>query len=264
MTFAVIMFVCFQAFIFSGNASGASMFWLTILNILASISVYIYQTAQEKSAKHYDLQISTAWDRLNSVVKTNEQRLMTSFRSTVSFSSMGVMDSRRFQKDVVQFLTTYADPNLTEEEIANFVSNTVLPQIKRKVEAQTDIDFDDEMSGLDYERLCAGILKDASWKVSDTKRSGDQGVDLIGEKAPYRVAFQCKRYSAKIGNKAVQEVVAGMKLYGCNIGVVVAPNGYTASARTLASNHNVLLAHHDDLDDIENTLKRQFTIGSAK
>ena len=46
---------------------------------------------------------------------------------------------------------------------------------------------------------------------------------------------QCKRFAKPVGNKAVQEVVAGLKFYKANIGVVIAPNGFTNSAEDLST-----------------------------
>ena len=46
--------------------------------------------------------------------------------------------------------------------------------------------FRDEMSGLEYESFCAKELERHGWQVTQTKGSGDQGVDLIAEKDDLR------------------------------------------------------------------------------
>jgi restriction system protein len=61
---------------------------------------------------------------------------------------------------------------------------------------------------------------------------------------------QCKKYSKPVGNKAVQEVVAGMKYYGANKGAVISTSGFTPSARKLASANNIALIHHSEIKNL--------------
>ncbi|WP_217992464.1 restriction endonuclease [Morganella morganii] len=111
--------------------------------------------------------------------------------------------------------------------------------------------WDSNMSPAEYETFCADTLNNNGWDAKTTVATGDQGVDVIAEKGGVKVAIQCKKYSSAVGNKAVQEVAAGMSYWGADIAVVVSTAGYTRSARELASVHNVYLLHHDDLKDLE-------------
>lgn len=111
--------------------------------------------------------------------------------------------------------------------------------------------WDSNMSPAEYETFCADTLNNNGWDAKTTVATGDQGVDVIAEKDGIRVAIQCKKYSSAVGNKAVQEVAAGMSYWGADIAAVVSTAGYTRSARELASVHNVYLLHHDDLKDLE-------------
>jgi restriction system protein len=52
------------------------------------------------------------------------------------------------------------------------------------------------------------------FSVRKTKVTGDQGVDLIVEGEGRLIAVQAKGYTGSVGNKAVQEVYAGMAFYG--------------------------------------------------
>ncbi len=67
-------------------------------------------------------------------------------------------------------------------------------------------------SGSEYEEHCAEILRTAGWETRSTPKSGDQGVDIIAERDGIRIAIQCKNYKQPVGNKAVQEVLAGKVL----------------------------------------------------
>lgn len=105
-----------------------------------------------------------------------------------------------------------------------------------------------EMSGHEFEHFCADILKNNGFvDVSVTPASGDQGVDILAEKEGLQYAIQCKKYSTPLGNKAVQEVIAGREYYGCDIGVVLTNATFTQSAIKLASATNILLWDEHEL-----------------
>ena len=105
----------------------------------------------------------------------------------------------------------------------------------------------DVHTGVDYERYCAARLSDDGWHVRMTPATGDQGVDLIATLGSLKVAIQCKFYNQSVGNKAVQEVVAGRIHVGANAAVVISNAGYTPGARALARSTGTLLLTHDDI-----------------
>ena len=107
-----------------------------------------------------------------------------------------------------------------------------------------------ELSPLAYEDYCAVILRDAGWRTHTTPLQ-DQGVDVIAVLRGTKVALQCKKYAHPVGNRAVQEVVAGRIHYGAHIAVVVSSAPYTRSAQALAASTQVLLLHHDQLAHLE-------------
>ena len=109
-----------------------------------------------------------------------------------------------------------------------------------------------EMSGSDYEEYCSNILSNAGWKVSITKASNDQGVDIVAEIENLKYCIQCKRYSNPVGNKAVQEVYAGKDHYGGTHSVLVSNAGFTKSAKELAKSLGVILISDIELDKLEN------------
>lgn len=107
-------------------------------------------------------------------------------------------------------------------------------------------------NGYEYERYCAGRLEDEGWSCTVTQASGDQGVDVIARKNRIKVAIQCKFYKhSAVGNKAVQEVIAGAIYSGSSYKAVIAPSGYTSGAAELAKAANVLLIGPDDIPRLE-------------
>jgi restriction system protein len=114
--------------------------------------------------------------------------------------------------------------------------------------------LEDVHDGYQYERYCALKLEELGWSTTVTKASGDQGVDIIARRAGIIVAIQCKFYTNAVGNKAVQEVVAGSIHVGANAAVVIASSRYTESARELADSTKVLLITHDDIPKLDKML----------
>lgn len=104
------------------------------------------------------------------------------------------------------------------------------------------------MDGLAFEQFCAELLERWSYQnIHVTKGSGDQGVDIIAIKHGIRYAFQCKRYSSKLGNRPVQEVHTGKQFYLCQVGVVITNSYFTQGAEDAARRVGVELWDRDTL-----------------
>lgn len=109
------------------------------------------------------------------------------------------------------------------------------------------IEVTENTTPLDYELICAELLRIVGWNAKVTKGSGDQGIDVIAEHAGKKLVLQCKLYSKPVGNYAVQEIIAGLHFEKAQFAAVVTNGGYTPSARALAASSNVHLLHHSDL-----------------
>ncbi|MCW1876256.1 restriction endonuclease [Erwinia sp. INIA-01] len=121
--------------------------------------------------------------------------------------------------------------------------------------------YSEEMSPIEYEHHCADLLWQQGWDTRVTQGSGDQGVDVLAVKYGIQLALQCKKYASPVGNKAVQEIIAGKGFYGADVGLVVSNNTYTLSARQLALSHSIILLHHEDLANIDELLGIQESPG---
>ena len=113
-----------------------------------------------------------------------------------------------------------------------------------------DVKFDPNMDPFQYEIFCAERFKENDWEAYATQGSSDQGVDVVATRGKEVLVAQCKKFSKPVGNKAVQEVVAGMKFYDANVGIVIAPNGFTNSAEKLAAANKIKLIHHSQIKDL--------------
>lgn len=100
----------------------------------------------------------------------------------------------------------------------------------------------DLLEGHDFEVYCAELLKQRGFQeVEVTKGSGDYGIDILAEKEGVTYAIQCKRYTAPVGVKAVQEAYAGRDYYDRMVGAVLTNQYFTQPAVEAAKKLKILL-----------------------
>lgn len=109
------------------------------------------------------------------------------------------------------------------------------------------IDVIDIMNGYEFEDYIGTLFSKLGYSVTQTSLSGDQGVDIVAKKNDISLAIQTKRYSSRVGNSAVQQVVAGANYHRCNQKLIVTNNYFTQSAYELALANNVMLWDRDRL-----------------
>lgn len=105
-----------------------------------------------------------------------------------------------------------------------------------------------------FEMYCSDLLRRCNWQSRVTRRTGDQGVDIVATFGGVRAVFQCKKYSQPVGNAAVQEVTAGKAFEQADVAAVVTNSTYTPAAKQLAGMANVHLLHYTDLPRFAETL----------
>ncbi|MCJ2104948.1 restriction endonuclease [Methylobacterium sp. E-041] len=152
------------------------------------------------------------------------------------------------------FVARTVVPDLTARGFADLCAaraDTILSIVEAVAEA-VDLPEDDAApeEGVPYERFCAARLERAGWRTHPTPASGDQGADIVAEQGRTRLVVQCKRYGRPVGNAAVQEAAAAARYWSGDMAAVVTNAGFTPAARKLAAATDVLLLHHDDLDDL--------------
>lgn len=106
--------------------------------------------------------------------------------------------------------------------------------------------YSSSFTGEEFELFCSSIIEENGYSVDLTKRSGDQGVDIIVDST---IGIQCKMYSNPVGNGAVQEIVAGLKYYGLQNGFVVTNTCFTKSCIELALINNIKCVHYSELEE---------------
>lgn len=148
--------------------------------------------------------------------------------------------NKRYHSDEPEFFTSYLNDSLIEQALEAYARDSFIDE----VDVHT-------LSPTDFEAYCATLLNKAGWSTTMTRGSGDQGIDIIGEINGLKAVFQVKKSATLIGNKAVQEALAGKAFIGANIAFVVSNAGFTHSAQELANASGVKLMHYAELSKIK-------------
>ena len=107
--------------------------------------------------------------------------------------------------------------------------------------AKSGITEVDAMDGHRFEQFLATLFRRLGYRVEMTRYQGDYGADLIVTKEGVKTAVQAKRWSKRVGIKAVQEAVAAKGYYACDHALVVANRAFTDQAQRLARANEVTL-----------------------
>ncbi|RXZ82343.1 endonuclease [Paenibacillaceae bacterium] len=115
------------------------------------------------------------------------------------------------------------------------------------------------MDGREFEKYLVQLFYGLGYQVHLTPAAGDFGADLIINKDGKKIVIQAKRYSKKVGIKAVQEVSGALSYYKAHEGWVVTNSQFTDAAYTLAESTNTRLISRDELVDLIMTVKSKRT-----
>ncbi|ADI74088.1 restriction endonuclease [Methanohalobium evestigatum Z-7303] len=138
-------------------------------------------------------------------------------------------------------------------EIGNTPLKDLLQLMNSDVEDEELPDNPDKLTPKQLELAVCKIYREKGYYAIRTKNTNDkdQGADVILTKlGSERVAVQVKQSGSKVGNSAVQEVVASVRYYLCNSAMVVTNNYYTPEAVDLANANDVKLVNRDELRNL--------------
>lgn len=157
-----------------------------------------------------------------------------------------MVDTDNFIKAFDQIYKEYEDVN-KKAELINFEKMLLTDEEENK--DIISIDDLDLLTGYEFEDFVGKMFKEMGYSIEVTRSSGDQGIDVIATKNSQKIGIQTKLYSKPVSNKAIQEVVAGLKHYNLDKGVVITNNFFTGSAKELATSNNVILWDRDTLKE---------------
>lgn len=245
--------------------------WFTYSKIFGDDNRSTNQTSERK---RHVATIERINYRFIGIINNNRDLVISAYRNTVSKNNFGTKDYRRFDKELLEFINErlsyqekaafdYFEKNVRRDVLSELCQNLLvsiedawLSEITDSVSTTGSTD-EKHMSPREYELYCAQIFQKWGWHAETTAQSGDQGVDVIATYTKpntnvvhFKIAVQCKLFAKPVGNKAVQEILAGSVLHSADLAAVVAPNGFTRSAVELAEAVNVVLLHQDEIPQI--------------
>jgi restriction system protein len=196
--------------------------------------------------------------KVNGAIQRHIEQLVRQKARLVRSDPYGKVQLDKWTNEIEYFVDEHLSPLLTKDEISALPGGRV--KLSRMVRDSVDLaskdrpvfeSFSSNLTPMDFEIFCAEQLRSSGWDARVTRQSRDQGVDVVAEKAGIRVVLQCKLYSNPVGNKAVQEIVAGRTHEQAHYGAVVTNNRYTSAAEELASTNGVFLLHYNDLAQLD-------------
>jgi len=187
------------------------------------------------------------------IINSHARTLAIKYQQLVYIDEYGKIIDYAFIKEVNRFCNhvLYADGG---QEISQAIKiNDALDLIKKAIQpylTESNNEFADNMDGRDFEIFIEKEMKSRGWTVNRTPATGDQGIDLICSRKGVKIGLQCKCYCQAVGNKAVQEAIAGLKYYGLNRAAVISNAKFTEAAKRLSNVAGIILLHHSELDKL--------------
>jgi restriction system protein len=194
------------------------------------------------------------------LIKEHQETLQLKRKQLIRTDDYGVVHSNRWEKEKQYFTETVlgspsrrlwalAPEGVYRDEWANRMVDGLIEAHANQNSGNAEIGGNELelFTSEQFEQACARVLEEAGWTTKVTSPQKDQGVDILAELNGVKVAVQAKLYSNPVGNKAVQEVVAGRHYYQCNKAVVVTSSSFTQSAQDLARMNDVTLLHFSQL-----------------
>lgn len=223
--------------------------WMALIVVVMIFAGLAWLIEQGRSKRR-----RAAFAVVDRLVVEHAKNLALRRRQLIVADPYGTLILKAWQKEAAYFYKSIIEPRLSERQrqIVGAYDPYTLIESRLAVVGVDLSDLAPTYKGNDpvqYEHHCADILRDAGWIARVTKGSGDQGSDVIAEKAGVKIVLQCKLYTYPVGNKAVQEAAAARTHEGAHYAACVTNSSYTPAAQALAGTNAIALLHHDQLAD---------------
>ena len=141
----------------------------------------------------------------------------------------------------------------TEKIIDSVLEEVEVEDFERSLDGPVEHDIGTvpdyhDLDGYEFEEWLIGFFHELGFRAAGTRKSRDQGADLVLQKSGLTYVVQAKKHSAAVTNSAVQQVVASMAVYGADKAIVVSTSSFTDSALELATANGVELWDGDRLN----------------
>lgn len=107
------------------------------------------------------------------------------------------------------------------------------------------------LSGVEFERAFAALLKQSGCDAKLTPATGDQGVDIWIRDREGRIAVQCKCYSNPVGVAAARELLGTMHHLGVRRGWLASVSGFTKGVREFVPGKGIRLVGPEHIQQMQ-------------
>lgn len=151
-------------------------------------------------------------------------------------------------KDTRYDIVLYAN-----QQYESFVANLITFTEKKNREILKDNakhfqKFWFELDPFDFEKEVAEWFRRKGFKARTTKKSGDEGIDIVVKKDNYTAYVQCKRYTtSKVDRPTLNALYGVVCADNVNQGIIVCLNGVTKEAALFAERTNIRVYTINDL-----------------
>ena len=119
---------------------------------------------------------------------------------------------------------------------------------------QTAAENINQLSGVEFERVCQQLVERMGFETETTKASGDGGIDLIAyNRQPLlsgKYIIQCKRYTGSVGEPIIRDLYGVVMSERANKGILMTTGYFTKSAIAFAEGKPIELIDGEKLHDL--------------
>lgn len=116
-----------------------------------------------------------------------------------------------------------------------------IEQMENKVIEVKDIQDIDNLNPLEFEQFVRELFSLQGYKAWTTKKTYDNGADVVAEKNNERIAIQVKHSNKSINGYGVYQAVRGRNNYKAEKAILITNNEFTNQAKLDAADFNVKL-----------------------
>ena len=232
-----------QSFLLSlTNAFIAARFVISSLDAIEEQINEIFNKTNDKEVPDEDVPVITDfWEHTAQVFLDNSKK----FGNFTEISEIEEIDLKKWIHEAVQKFSLAVGLGIPESPTAEQIAKGMTDNVDGG-----DTPLTNSAKGIEFENKCKNLLERRGYYARASNNSRDQGGDLVVEKDGIRYVIQCKD-TDKVGNKAVQEVLAALQFYEADHAAVVTDGSYTSSAKTLAAKNEIALLKSHNLADLE-------------
>lgn len=200
---------------------------------------------------HREIGLFIGWSKRKDNAIEIEAELNDVKQATLIVDGVKVTDSKNEDIAVDNYISDLRDISVTISGSSSKNNQSAFIQNQQSGDNYNKDGIDcklDSLSGVEFENLCISLLEKIGFNnIQQTPVTGDHGVDILAWKFNKKYAFQCKRYSGNVGNKAVQEVYTGKQLYAASGAIIITTSFFTKQAKQEAEDLGVMLWDREKL-----------------